>query len=86
MTVAHAGSRFDNYAPQIASGFCPCGTRLPLGPWPSDRCPRCRAACTHCLCLRLTNGDMQCCHCNLTLATLIGTVPMLTLDDRRATP
>jgi hypothetical protein len=25
------------------SDFCPCGARLPLGPWESALCPRCRA-------------------------------------------
>jgi hypothetical protein len=23
-------------------GFCRCGQRLPLGPWPHPDCPRCR--------------------------------------------
>lgn len=27
----------------LVSGFCACGIRLPLGPWPHAKCPRCLA-------------------------------------------
>lgn len=42
MTFDDYGDRPSSPRP-IASGFCPCGARLPLGAWPHAWCPGCLA-------------------------------------------